>query len=279
VLDLCQPGNIVLKPIESGHHADQGALQDGPSKPYGIETHLANHRQGELIMSSASRFVTVVQHVGAAGALAAIMGIGMFGCASTTPTAYQDLSSTSQLKPVKNGPDAFQYTKPNLSFSGYSALIVDPVTIYSGKDGQFGSVSEQGRSAIAQYMQQQFTQILGKKFQISDSAGPHMARLHLTLTGIESSTPVMSIVSHVLPVGLVVNSGLEAAGHNGTFFGSVSYAVELYDANSGELIYASVAKETPHALSISAALGSLDAARAGLRRGANYLCEDLAKIS
>jgi hypothetical protein len=35
----------------------------------------------------------------------------------------------------------------------------------------------------------------------------------------------MSEVSHILPVGVLVNAGLQVSGHNGTFLGSVSYAV------------------------------------------------------
>jgi hypothetical protein len=69
---------------------------------------------------------------------------------------------------------------------------------------------------------------------------------------------------------------LEVAGNKGTFFGSVSHAVELYDDMSGELLYASVAKETAHALDVTASFGSLDAAKAGVRRGARHLRDGMA---
>jgi hypothetical protein len=102
-------------------------------------------------------------------------------------------------------------------------------------------------------------------------------RVHLTLTGLETSTPVLSAVSHVLPAGLLVNAGFQGVGHKGTFLGSVSQAVELYDAETGELIYASVSKDTAHALDLTASFGRLDAARAGVRLGAQHLCDKLAK--
>jgi hypothetical protein len=94
---------------------------------------------------------------------------------------------------------------------------------------------------------------------------------------METSTPVVSALSHILPVGVVVNAGLGVAGHSGTFLGSVSYAAELYDAASGELRYASVSRRTPFAMDITASFGRLDAAKKGVRIGAKQLSEDLSK--
>jgi Protein of unknown function (DUF3313) len=223
--------------------------------------------------SSPHRFTFVLRIAASAGLG---VSLSLAGCASTRPVAYQDLSSASELKPVK-GYNQFQYMKPNDPLKNYDALVVDPVSIYNGADAQFGPVSQQGRQEIAVYMQQEFTKLLGKKMEITDSPKPGTVRLHLTLTGIEKSTPVMSPLSHLLPVGLLVNAGFEAAGHNGSFFGSVSYAIELYDVSTGELIYAAVSKETPRALDLTSSFGRLDAAKTGVRHGAEHLCKDLEK--
>jgi hypothetical protein len=80
------------------------------------------------------------------------------------------------------------------------------VAVYTGGDSQFGSVPEDARQRIADYMHQQFTEVLGKELQITDSVAPHTARLHLTLIGLKTSTPVLSTATHVLPVGLLVNA-------------------------------------------------------------------------
>jgi hypothetical protein len=204
-----------------------------------------------------------------------ISALALIGCASTPPVAFRELPSASKLQPVKDQKDHFRYTNPASDFRNYTALIVDPVTIYAGSDSQFGSVPDDARRAIADYMHQQFTEVLGKKLQMTDSIAPHAARLHLTLIGIETSTPVVSAASHVLPIGLLVNAGLGASGHNGTFFGSVSFAAELYDATTGELLYGSVSRETPFALDVTASLRRLDAAKAGVRRGAQHVRNDL----
>jgi len=204
-----------------------------------------------------------------------IAALALTGCASTPPLTFHELPSASKLQPVKDQKDHFRYRNPASDFRNYTSLIVDPVTIYTGSDSQFGSVPDDGRRVIADYMHQQFTEVLGKNLQITDSVAPHTARLHLTLIGLETSTPVLSTATHVLPVALLVNVGLGASGHNGTFFGSVCFAAELYDATTGELLYGSVSRETPFALDVTASLGRLDAARAGVRRGAKHLRNDL----
>jgi hypothetical protein len=258
---VCRPGNNAPAGENPGH------------KPAEIQPYLLlPHCEGEMNVHSSSKALNVARWSIASGLIAAL---ALAGCASTAPIAFHELPSASRLQPVKDQKDHFRYTNPASDFRNYTALIVDPVTIYTGSDSQFGSVPDDARRAIADYMRQQFTEVLGKKLQITDSVAPHTARLHLTLIGLKTSTPVVSTATHVLPVAVLVNAGLGASGHNGTFFGSVCFAAELYDATSGELLYGSVSRETPFALDVTASLGRLDAAKAGVRRGAQHLRNDL----
>lgn len=217
------------------------------------------------------------QCLGKGALVAAIACLAMAGCSSSTPVAYQGLASAQQLRPVKDDEKPFQYSNSDARWGRYTKILIDPVTIYDGRDGQFGSVSAEDRQIVADYMKTKFAEILGKKYPIVQAADPAVVRLHLTLTGIEKSTPVLSTISHLAPVGLVVNGGLQAAGSNGTQFGSVSYAVELSDGPTGTLLDAYVTKQTPDALDVTASFGYLDAAREGVRIGATHLQEDLAK--
>lgn len=209
--------------------------------------------------------------------VATVACLTMAGCSSSTPVAYQGLASAQQLHPVKDDEKPFQYRNPTVHWASYTKILIDPVTIYDGQDAQFGSVSTEDRQIIADYMKTTVTEVLGKKFHIAQAADPTAVRLHLTLTGIEKSTPVLSTISHLAPVGIVINGGLQAAGSNGTMFGTVSYAVEISDSVTGTLLDAYVTKQTPDALDVTASIGYLDAAKEGVRIGAEHLQEDLAK--
>ncbi|WP_189046559.1 DUF3313 domain-containing protein [Aliidongia dinghuensis] len=209
--------------------------------------------------------------------ISVVLAAALAGCASSAPVAYRGLSSADRLTPAADAEAPFQYRAPAADLGGYGKLMIDPVELYTGADGQFGSVSAEDRQIIADYMQQQFRESLGTKHQIVAAPEPGTLRLHLTLTGIERSTPVLSTVTHLMPVGLVVNTGLEASDRNGTFLGSVTYAVELTDASSGQLLYAYVTRQTPDALDVTASFGTLDAAREGVRIGARHLRDKLAE--
>lgn len=187
-----------------------------------------------------------------------IISLALAGCASSTPVAYKGLSSAGQLQPVKDDDAPFQYRSPTADPRSFSKILIDPVSIYIGEDAQFGSVSQEDRKIIADYMQQKFAERLRSNYRIVERPEAGTMRLHLTLTGIETSTPVISTLSHITPIGLAVNTGLQASNRNGTFFGSVSYAAELSDASTGNLLYAYVTRQTPDALNATASFGYLD---------------------
>lgn len=170
----------------------------------------------------------------------------------------------------------YAYRRPGVNFAAYGSVIVPPTAIYPGPDAQFGNMSAADRQALASYMHQEFSKVLGRRLQLVAQPGPGTLRARLTLTGAEASTPVLSTVSHVLPVTLVVNAGAQATGGRGTFSGWVSYAVEIEDAQTGTLLYAHVANRSAKALDITANFRGLDAAKAGVRSAANQLDKELA---
>jgi hypothetical protein len=210
-----------------------------------------------------------------AGGPAVIVAVFLLaGCGSPDQTPYRGLASADRLKP---GPDAekpLQY-RGEADLRAYHAVIVEPVTLYDGTDASSGADSQEDRQALADYMRQTFRNTLSRRLALAEQPGPGVLRLRLTLTGFETNVPVLSTVSHLMPVGLVVNTGLEGAGRNGTFFGSISYAAEISDSESGALLYAYVTRQTPDALDVTASLGSLAAARTGVRIGAAHLLADL----
>lgn len=140
------------------------------------------------------------------------------GCATTPPPSVA-LSSSALLRPTSDKSKPYAYRRADVNFAAYGRVLVPPTEIYAGPDAQFGKMSAADRQALAVYMHQEFSRVLGRRLQIAGQPGPGTLRARLTLTGAEASTPVLSTVSHVLPVGLVVNAGAQATGGRGTFSG------------------------------------------------------------
>jgi len=195
------------------------------------------------------------------------------GCASTQPVAYGGLASAAQLRPNaddKSGRVPYSYST-TVTLRDYSSIIVDPVLVYRGQDSQFEEVSDEQKDMLAAYMQDEFESRLRNRLRISRDAGWKTLRLKLTLTGAKSSTRFLSTVTRFDLVGGPYNIVQSIRGKEGTFTGSVSYAVELYDASTNLLVSAYVAKQYPSPMNISASLGPMDASKAGIQKGADEL--------
>jgi hypothetical protein len=207
-----------------------------------------------------------------------VLGVGaLAGCATTQPVAYQALASASGLapNPEKDGHVPFRYSADDSDWSKFTGVILDPVSVYSGPDQQFGNTSETDKRGLADYMQAQFAQALKTSYALVTAPGPNILRIHVTLTGVEATTRGLSPVTKIVPVGLIINAVQTARDKQGAFTGSVSYAVEIEDSASHRLLRAYVSKQYPAAENIAASFGKLDAAETGIRKGAQALLTQL----
>ena len=151
------------------------------------------------------------------------LGMALQGCVSADPVAYSGLSSSAELAP--NPRDAtgrvpYAYSTA-VDWRQYSSVIVDPVVVYRGADGQFGKMPASDRAAIASYMQARFTERLKSRFALADRPGPNTLRVRLTLTGAKANTPVLGTLSRFDIAGGVYNTVQTARDREGSLTGSV----------------------------------------------------------
>lgn len=206
-----------------------------------------------------------------------IVAMALAGCAGTQPARYAGIDSASQLQP-NTGDESdripFRYAAP-VDWKKYSHVIIDPVTVYQGSDNQFGDMDQEDRQALAKYMQDRFSESLRTRFTEATTPTPGAIRVKLTLTGAETTTQVVGTVTKFDLAGGPYNIVQSIRGKEGMLSGSVSYAVEIHDAASNQLLNAYVAKQYPNAMNIGATFGSLSAAEVGLDKGADELVEML----
>ncbi len=209
--------------------------------------------------------------------MAVALGIILAGCAGTPTTHYADIESSSQLQPntdQESGHIPFRYSTP-VDWKKYTNVILEPVAIYQGADNQFADLAREDRQALATYMQNQFTEKLRPHFRIVTSPTADTLRIKLTLTGAETTTPVLGTFTKFDLAGGPYNIVQSIRGKEGLFNGSVSYAVEIHDASTGRLLNAYLAKQYPNALNVGASFGALSAAEVGIDKGAVELAEML----
>jgi hypothetical protein len=210
---------------------------------------------------------------GGSTAITLAVCLGLTACASTQPVPYAGIASAPQLRPSQHddsGRIPFEY-KTNIDWRRYSAFVLDPVAIYRGGDAQFGDVPEDDKVFLARAMQSQFTDKLNARFRNASGRGANAVRIKLTLTGARMNTAFLSTFSRFDLMGGPYNAVQAIRGREGAMTGSVSFAVEIYDAASNELLGAYVAKQYPGAWNLKAGIGARSASMVGIENGADQL--------
>lgn len=200
--------------------------------------------------------------------------LSLAACASTQPVPYAGIASAPQLRPSQHddsGRIPFEY-KTNTDWRRYSGFVLDPVAIYRGSDSQFEDVSEDDKVFLARYMQSQFNDKLNTRFlRNSPGRSTNAVRIKLTLTGARMNTAVLSTFSRFDLMGGPYNAVQAFRGKEGAMTGSVSFAVEIYDASTNELLGAYVTKQYPNAWNLGAGIGARSASVVGIEKGADQL--------
>jgi len=132
------------------------------------------------------------------------------------------------------------YTDPNVKFSEYSKIIIDPVSLKASEDSDMGKISAEDRQAIANYFYAALKENLSKKYAIVIEPGPGTMKLRVALTDMSGSKVVLDTLSSIVPVGIAVNLLYKGATGNSTAVGSATGEMELLDSTTGKRLIAAV---------------------------------------
>jgi Protein of unknown function (DUF3313) len=167
---------------------------------------------------------------------------------------------------------AWTYLDPNVDLEKYTRFILESPRVYRGEGASYPSkVSEQDRDDIVQDFLDETRAAVEPKYPVVTEPGPDVARLRSRLIGVEHTVPYASTVTRLIPVGAAINMVSSAAGGGGTLTGSVTYAVEAFDSESGKVFAAGFRRLTPGAFDLSSTLGTKETARAVAKEAAAKL--------
>jgi hypothetical protein len=182
--------------------------------------------------------------------------------AQTRDHAPVGLSSSRSMRQDAPGRESWTYAKPAAVFLKYQSVIVDPTTVYDGADAQFEGIDAADRYKFATIVTEALRSEIGKSFPGAAKAPADTLRIHTTLLGAEKTTGGVATATRVTPLGFATSALKSALGKSGSFTGSVLYAVEVYDARTGELLLAAVRRRTPDPLDVPATLSTTNTIKA-----------------
>jgi hypothetical protein len=189
--------------------------------------------------------------------------------AQTKDNAPVSLPSASMMRQDKPGTESWTYAQPASRFTKYRTVIVDPTTVYQGPDAQFDGIDPADRAKYAGMITQELRSEMAKSFPAPARAQADTLRLRVTIIGAEKTKGGIATATRVTPLGFASSALKSALGKTGTFTGSLLYSVELYDAQTNELLIAAVRRRTPDPLDVPATLSTTDTVKAVAREFAD----------
>jgi hypothetical protein len=176
--------------------------------------------------------------------LSLMLLVVLSGCAGTQQARSVDqsgfLGDYSMLQEGEKDETLLIYKNPQADWKKYKEVILDPVTLWVGKDSQLKDVSAEDRQRMADLFWVKLHDALKADYEIVDSPGPDVLRIQAAITEAETSNPVLDTVSSIVPQ-LRVLTGVKglATGVSG-FTGSASVEMKITDSSDKTLLAAAV---------------------------------------
>jgi hypothetical protein len=186
----------------------------------------------------------VVQSYAVMGVLATVLAVS--GCATTSrarsvaPSGFLG-ADYALLKP--GGPQQAQlaYLRPGTDWAAYRDILLDPVTLWKGRESADSGISAQDEQILVNYFYGVIRQALEREgFALVSSPQPDTLRVKVAISKAEESNVALNVVSTVVPTLYAVSSLRELASGKPSFVGEGQVEVKVTDSLTGELLAAGV---------------------------------------
>ena len=192
--------------------------------------------------------------------IALAAAVALAACSSNEPKSASAGGKTVPLAEESlAGRGAMVYRSATFDPKRYNRFILEPVTVYQSAEKPFRADELTYLQGLAQFAQAEFVRVIGARYPIVTQPGPDVIKVKLQIAGTEDNVPVVSTVSHVLPVGLAANLIQSARGAPGSFTGSVTLGGELTDSVSNQSMMVFIQRRYPDALDIGSTFTSEEA--------------------
>lgn len=131
------------------------------------------------------------------------------------------------------------YLNPSANWGSYTKMILEPVTIWTGRGSDMTKVSPNERKALADGLYMDLRDAASKKCQMVTEPGPGTMRWRIALVDATSTNPFMNTVSTFEPHARLLDLVAGATLHGGVayFVGQATGEGYAQDAATGMLLW------------------------------------------
>ena len=179
-----------------------------------------------------------------AAALAATLVFA--GCAATSRAPGVERSGFlgadyDLLKPGNDQQAQLRYIRSGVNWASYDKVLLDPVTIWKGKEASGQGISPHDQQVLANYFYSVIRGALEKEgFKLVTLPEADALRVQVAVTKANEANVALNVVSTVVPQLRLVSSLDKLATGKPAFVGEAQIEVKATDAHTGELLAAGI---------------------------------------
>lgn len=140
----------------------------------------------------------------------------------------------------KGGEGELVYKKPDVDWSSYDKMLLDPVTFWR-PPGEATGISAQDAQTLINYFTHLIYEQFSKEIQMVNHPEPNTMRVKVAIVKATQSHAALDMVSTVVPALRAVSALKNLVTGKPTFVGQAEIEVKVTDAMSGELLAEAVA--------------------------------------
>lgn len=146
----------------------------------------------------------------------------------------------SRLKPGPEGGAKLRWLKEGVDPKKYDKYMIDSVIFYLADNSEYKGIDPQEMKELADQFNKEIVAAFKDKYPIVTEPGPNVARIRIAITNIKPSSPGVSAVTSIIPIGLGIS--LLKKGAKGGWTGSGETGVEMMalDSMTNEMIVLAV---------------------------------------
>lgn len=129
-------------------------------------------------------------------------------------------------------PGAGRWIKPGFVPTGYSKVLLDPITVFVSPDSKYKGLGADHLNAIGEGFNKAMVEALAPELTVATEPGPGVLHVRAALTDVHLEKKKRGLLGYT-PVGIVVTAAADAAGAR-ISLKSAMLEIEVLDAATGE---------------------------------------------
>lgn len=173
-----------------------------------------------------------------------IMGLlFLSSCAGNTSKVQQDSvflgEHYQKLQPGTEETDPkLMWMKPGVDYKKYDKIMVDYVIFAFAEDSEYKGIDANELKKLADSASEVFVRTIGKDFPVVSEPAPDVLRIRVAITDLKQSSPGLSAVTSIVPVGLAVSLVKKGSSDSWTGSGATTAEMLVVDSMTNEVLAA-----------------------------------------